>query len=251
MNDRPQKMSHPSRLELESWLSGDPGPGSADLAAHLDACPDCAARVARMRAQGERFHFRNPSFAALSARRRRPSWARLLRSPMTGPRRLAAAFAVVAFAAAGAMLWIPLHGPEGGMGMSKGDLGMKGAPAFLLFDSRRNLLDRDTVAVHGGDTLQLAVTSESPIRYRVFSRAEDGTLAELMPLGEEPDTLGAASKRATLPHSLVFPAPVRPERIICVWSRHALDWTSARALLAGRRSTSYSGADSFQVVGVP
>jgi hypothetical protein len=130
--------------------------------------------------------------------------------------------------------------------------GMKGAPAFLLFDSRQNLVDpRDTVKVRGGDTLQLAVTSEASIRYRIFSRAEDGALTELMPLPGEPDSLGAALKGIVLPHSLVFPAPIRPERIICVWSRRPLDWKAARALLAGGRPASYSGADSFQVVGIP
>lgn len=243
MNDRPMNQNHPSRLELESWLNGDSGAGPGNLDAHLHACPDCAARVKGMRAQGDRFRFRNPSFAALSARRRRPLWPRRLL--LMRPGRSAAVLATLALAAAGTIMWAGRPAPE-----PSRDL--KGAPAFLLFDSRKNRLDpRDTVKVRDGDTLQLAVVSESPIRYRIFSRAENGALKQLLPLPGEADSLGAALKGAALPHSLIFTAPIAPERIICVWSRHSLDGKSARDLLSAGGAPSAAGADSFQVVGVP
>jgi hypothetical protein len=245
MNHHLQNEGHPSRLELERWLSGEASGGHAELDAHLGACADCAAQVAGMQTQGERFRFRNPTFATLSARQRRTSWVQRMRRFLSRPGKPAMAFATLALAVAGAALWTVR--PEVDHG-----LGVKGAPSFLLFDARQNLLDpRDTVHVREGDTLQLAIASEVPVYYRIFSRAENGELSELMPLPGELDFLGASLKGTVLPHSLVFAAPVQPERILCVWSRQRLDWKTARAIIGSTHVTPASGVDSFQVVGIP
>jgi hypothetical protein len=245
MNEGLQREAHLSRIEMESWLSGESNLETDNLKPHLAACSDCATRMARLQAQGERFRYRNPTFAALSARHRRPSWIQHLRRFLFRPTGPALAFVALTLAAVGTALWTTR--PKAELSLS-----VKGSPSFLLFDSRQNLLDpRDTVHVRGGDTLQLAITTEAPLHYRIFSRAENGELSELMPLPGEADSLGTALNGVILPHSLVFYAPVRPEIILCVWSRFPLDWKTARAHLGSALVTPHSGVDSFQVVGIP
>jgi hypothetical protein len=261
MNDPLQKERHLSRLELEIWLSAESGSEdrilgthpNTGVTAHLADCAECNARLTQMRAQGKRFRFRNPSFAALSARRRKPAWWRNLRPIWTRSKPLVTFFASLVMIFSGTLLWSKYA--NDGLGDHPIDghgYAMKGKPSFVIFDSRRKIFNPgDTVGVHAGDTLQLAIASPSVLFYRVFTRAENGSISELMPLTDEADSLKPATKGAVLPHSLVFAEPVHPERIVCVWSHQPVDWKTARSLISNPADTPNAGVDSFQIVRTP
>lgn len=212
----------PSDLALEAHLLA---PETSPLAKHLEACPPCAARVARMTAEGEEFRrFVFPATVEAvedAAERRRPrAW---LRWPV-----LVAPIGAVAAVAIALVLGIRPPGPEDGY------VGYKGGGMGLA------------VFVNGGEGAQAVadgatVPASAALRFKVQPAGEgcwlwilsvdaSGEISRLYPpKGVSPDQLGAGP----VPGGAVLDGQPGPERIFAACAPDAkTSWAEVKAAAA-------------------
>ncbi len=161
----------PPRLMLELAIHGELDPDATrDHGAHLASCPSCAAALAQLRGEAERYR---ASPAAVQLRRllieraaRRPTRSR---SPWLRALWLAAPLAVAA-----GWLLVPRAGPT--------DFAWKGR-GVLRLSVRRDGAQRawDGRALQPGDVVQLAWSAPTAGHLAVFFRAASGEVTLLYP----------------------------------------------------------------------
>jgi hypothetical protein len=209
----------PSDLALERHFQD---PARSACGPHLEACPSCRERVARMEAEAEEFRrlvyprtVGAVEDAAEEAARRRAPWRSWL---WLGP--------VVAAAAVAALVW----GPRSDY------LGAKGFPftAWLADPAgTRPVLDGGEVPAAGA--LRFRVQPPSPCRLWIVSVDALGQVSRLYPAAGE----GGAEVReaGVLPGGAVLDGQPGPERLFAVCAREPVSFArveqAARAAAAG------------------
>jgi hypothetical protein len=191
----------PSELRLEAHLLDRSASG---LSPHLDACPDCQARVSRMEAEGEDFRrFVYPATVdavveAAAPRVRRNWFAFLVPS--------------AAAAAAGLLLLVAPVPPDGYVGLKGEALGLTvfvGTP-----DGARAVADGGSIPASAA--LRFQVRSASPCRLWIVSVDAGGQISRLYPpWGDEGADVAVGGP---LPGGAVLDGKPGPERVFAVCS---------------------------------
>lgn len=227
---------HLSRLAMARMLAGELSDFEcADMESHLRACPACSATYQAAGEVAGGFAGKYPSLEYLEATRRSrrnpaaaaqvPLWTRISEAfrGLGGMRPALAALMVLSVA--GALIWLQ---PAD---RTQGDLSPKGGIAgatFHLFVNGRPIKG-DTVACAPGDTLQLGITSPSPVHYAILYKDDAGEIMTYMdgkggPLG---DAIGM-----NLPNSLILDGGWSKELLFCLWSGKPFDADQAKARAA-------------------
>ncbi|MBW8887363.1 MAG: zf-HC2 domain-containing protein [Fibrobacteres bacterium] len=219
---------HPSRLALAEFLAGEASPADRSaLESHVQACPDCAAKLREATAARDAFAAKYPSWEYFSATRR----ARSARAPAKSalrafwdslsPRPAIAIAALLILAIVALRVpWTP----------SPSDLSAKGSAEFHLFVNGR--ASGDSVACKPGDTLQLGIIADRPVHFAVLYRDDEGALQTYMDEGQG-RPLGNP-RGENLPHSLILERGWQRERLYCIWSYGTFDSRAARAQAEGK-----------------
>jgi len=210
----------PSDLELEGHLLGG---GAA--AAHLAACPRCAARLAEARRQGEEFRREVfPATVAAVVERSRPRVVRL-------PRRWGLWLAPLSAAAAAALLFLggrPAHDYVGAKG---GALGL----AVYVQTSDGARAARDGEVVPAAANVRFHVRPAGACGLWIVSVDASGQVSRLYPAAG--DEAGELTSPATLPGGAHLDGRAGPERLYAVCSPRPLPYgeveRSVRAAAAG------------------
>lgn len=217
---------HPSRLALAEFLAGEASPGDRSaLEGHVQACPDCAARLREATLARDAFAEKYPSWEYFSATRRVRSGRVPVKSPLRAfwdslsarPALAIAALLILAIVAV-RIPWTPSP-----------DLSAKGSAEFHLFVNGRAA--GDSVACKPGDTLQLGIVADRPVHFAVLYQDDEGALQAYMDDGQG-RPLGKPEGE-NLPHSLILERGWQRERLYCIWSYGTFDSQAARAQAEG------------------
>ncbi len=209
--------SHPSDLALEAFLLE---PERSPLATHVDTCPSCTARVARMREEGEefrRFVFPQTVEAVEQAMEKRPFRWRLVLAP-------AAALAV----AAAIVLVVRTPGPPADY-----DYGVKGtgmALAVFVNGGGGTRAVPDGAAVPASAALRFKVQPAADCWLWIMSVDESGEISRLYPpKGIPPDRRAPGP----VPGGAQLDGLPGPERIyaVCAPSQE-MAWAEVKAAAA-------------------
>jgi hypothetical protein len=216
----------PSDLALERHLQD---PTRSPLAPHLEACPACRQRVARMQAEGEEFRrFVYPATvgavedAAEKAAGRRAPW------------RLSLWLAPVAAAAALALMWGP----------GSDYVGAKGFPfTAWLADPAGARAVADGGGVPAAGALRFRVQPPAPCRLWFVSVDSAGQVSRLYP--SEGEGGAEVHQGGVLPGGAVLDGRAGPERLFAVCAPEPLPFArveqAARAAAGGGAGAVRSG----------
>lgn len=218
----------PSDLALEAHLLE---PANSPLASHLEACPPCAARVARMMQEGEdfrRFVFPATVDAVQDAAERRPrAWLRwpVLLAP------------VAAVAAVGLALVL---GIRPGSGPDEGYLGVKGsgmALAVYVNGGEGAEAVADGAPVPASAALRFKVQPDGECYLWILSVDAKGEVSRLYPPeGAQPELRTAGA----IPGGAVLDGQPGPERIFAACAPAA---TTSWAEMKAAAASAAGGAD--------
>ncbi len=214
----------PSELRLEEYLLA---PASSGVAAHVEGCAACSARVAEMRDEGA--HFQQYVFPATvdavveAAQPRQSGWFRWL-------------FPAAAVAAAAAVFLVRPVSPEA-------ELAARGEKLTLeVFTQAQDGLQpvSNGGLVPPGQPIQFRVTSTVPCRLKVVAVDCEGRVSVLHPPpGEEAVAVTASG---SLPGTAVLAGDEGPERIYALCAPEPLPMLALAA-----RLTDQSAGDDDRV----
>jgi hypothetical protein len=207
----------PSNLALERHLLA---PEGSPVAAHLAACPHCAARLAAMQQQDEDFSsFVYPATVDAVEATAGSRWAAWL-----AWRRWLVLVPALGAAAAVFFMVRPGAPPDDYLGVKGG--GTLGLDVFVQEGSGARQA-RDGEAVAAGAALRFRVRIARPCHLWVLSVDPRGQVSRLFPSQGE---AGAAVERsADLPGGAVLDGQPGPERIMALCTPAPLGWSGAEA----------------------
>jgi len=219
---------HLSRLALSEFLAGEASTGDRSaLETHVQACPDCAARLREATAARDAFAEKYPSWEYFSATRRARSAQAPAKSRLRAFWDAISARPAIAIAALLVLAIVAVRIP---WSPSPSDLSAKGSVKFYLFVNGRAA--GDSVTCKPGDTLQLGIVANQPVHFAVLYRDDEGALQAYMDEGQG-QPLGKPQGE-NLPYSLILERGWRRERLYCIWSYGTFDSQSARAGAEGK-----------------
>jgi hypothetical protein len=223
---------HASRLMLARLIAGDlDDAGRAELNGHIKGCARCGETFAKAESQAALFAAKHPTWESLAAgRKAAPAWAEPSvgwlekLSEIFGGLGLKPIFATLSLLVVAAVIWTFNGHPVGE------DLTAKGGTRFLLDLNGREIRGGE-VSCKPSDTLQLSVTSATPVYYAVLYRDDDGKPALYMGAeGSGQKALGLPQGE-NLPHSLVLGEGWQQETLYCVWSAQPFTAEEAEAFV--------------------
>lgn len=237
---------HLSRLAISRLLAGDlPDAEGAALENHVRTCASCSTAYQAAGEAARNFSGKYPTLEYLKATRRsrrNPAapptslWTRIAQAlhGLGGMRPVLATLMVLA--TAGALVWMQSADPARPDLSSKG--GIAGA-SFHLFVNGQHI-QGDTAACGPGDTLQLGITSPSPVHFAVLYKDDAGEINTYMdgkggPLGD--------AKGVNLPNSLILDSSWSRELLFCLWSATPFDAYQAKARAAAFLDPSTSAGE--------
>lgn len=237
---------HLSRLAMSRLLAGELSDAEgAAMESHVRTCASCSTTYKAAGEAARDFSGKYPTLEYLEATRRSrrnpsasptPLWTRIAESfrGLGGMRPVLASLMVLA--TAGALIWMQ---PAD---LAQPDLSSKGGIAgatFHLFVNGRHI-QGDTAACGPGDTLQLGITSPSPVHFAVLYKDDAGEIKTYMdgkggPLGD--------AKGENLPNSLILDSSWSRELLFCLWSARPFDAYQAKARAAAFLDPSTSAGE--------
>jgi len=229
----------PSDLALETHLLE---PAASKLAPHLDACPDCAARMAAMEKQGEDFRrFVYPATVekveAAAARAGRRPWWILAPAPV-----LAAAALAVVLLRPTEPEGNQIKGSSGGLGLTVFTQGTSGAKPLV-----------DGAHLSARAAVRFRIHSTGPCRLHVFSVDPSGKVSKLFPAFSagppagfsdtpQPGAAELPKGQHDLPGGALLDGKAGPERFFAVCAG-TVPWPELEALA---RASAAGGAEAVR-----
>jgi hypothetical protein len=214
----------PSDLALESHLLD---PDRSPIAPHVAACPRCAERLERMRAEGEEFAarvFPATVDAVEEAAARRPWWRRPA---------FALPIPVLAAFAAAVLLLRPSGPPEDYVGL-KGGAGGLGLTLFTPGPAGVGpVLDGAGIAARA--SIRFRVRTVTPCHLWIASVDASGNVSRLYPAGGGGGAYLLPGE-VDLPGGAVLDGGLGPERLYAICTPHTWPWGSVHAELVGATS---------------
>jgi predicted anti-sigma-YlaC factor YlaD len=228
----------PSDLALEAHLLD---PARSQLTPHLDACPACQARIARMEAEGADFRqFVFPATveaiedAASPRRRKLFSWL----VPLGG---LVATAAVAMLVLRTPQTVRPAYAPDE---PPPGYTGTKGSPpmslAVFVGGANGGVAVSDGAAVPANAQLRFKVRPAQDCRLWIVSIDAAGQVSRIFPPSGE---AAAVSEAGAVPGGAVLDGTAGPERFFAICAPQALPF---EALERSARASAAGGADAIR-----